>query len=89
VIYPVGESQLEDINWNSQGHRNCVNMELGTFCQLLYPGMVPVGDREEAARLWTHWALRQYADQGSFKDATMKMVSVSLVDKFQILIFLL
>jgi hypothetical protein len=41
VIHPVGERQWEDINWNGQGHRSCVNMELGTFCQLLYLGMVP------------------------------------------------
>jgi hypothetical protein len=42
VIHPIGERQWEDINWNGQGHRSCVNMELGTFCQLLYLGVVPV-----------------------------------------------
>jgi hypothetical protein len=54
VIRPVGEHQREDVNWNGQGHRTCVNTELGTFCRLLYPGMVPVGGRREVARSWTH-----------------------------------
>jgi hypothetical protein len=39
----VGERQWESVNWNSEGHRTCINMELGTFCQLLYPGMVTMG----------------------------------------------
>jgi hypothetical protein len=85
VIHPVGERQWKDINWNGQGHRSCANMELGTFCQLLYPDMVHVGDRWEVAHSWTHWALRQYVDQGSFQNVVKKMFWVSLVDKFQIL----
>jgi hypothetical protein len=32
MISPVGEHQWEDINWNGEGHRTCINMELGTFC---------------------------------------------------------
>jgi hypothetical protein len=44
VIRPVGES-WEDINWDSVGHWTCVNQELGTFCCLLYPGMVTVASR--------------------------------------------
>jgi hypothetical protein len=43
VIHPVGERQWEDVNWNNQGHRSCVNMKLGTFCRLVYPDIVPVG----------------------------------------------
>jgi hypothetical protein len=35
VVRPVGGSQWEDVNWNGQRHRTCVNTELGTFCQLL------------------------------------------------------
>jgi hypothetical protein len=29
--------------WNDEGHRTCINTELWTFCQLLYPGMVTMG----------------------------------------------
>jgi hypothetical protein len=52
------------------------------------PSMVPVGGRQEVVHSWTHWALRLYTDQGSFQDAVVKMICVSLVDKFQILIIL-
>jgi hypothetical protein len=46
VIRLVGERQWNDVNWNSQGHRMCVNTKLGTFCRLLLcPGMVPVDGR--------------------------------------------
>jgi hypothetical protein len=41
VIRPVGES-WEDVNWDGEGHRTYVNLELGTLCHLLYPGMVIV-----------------------------------------------
>jgi hypothetical protein len=58
VIRPVGEHQWEDVNWNDQGHHNCVNIELGTFCRLLYPGMVPVHRQREVVRSWTHCTLR-------------------------------
>jgi hypothetical protein len=54
VIYSVGEHQWEDVNWNNEGHHTCINTELGTFCRLLYPGMVTVGDRRQAVRLWFH-----------------------------------
>jgi hypothetical protein len=43
--------------------------------------MVPVSDRREVARSWTHWVLRQYADQGS-SQAMAKMFWVILVDNF-------
>jgi hypothetical protein len=43
VIHPVGKRQWEDINWNGEGHHSCIIMELGTYCLLLYPGMVTVG----------------------------------------------
>jgi hypothetical protein len=62
VICPVGEHQWEDINWSGEGHRTCINTELGTFCQLLYPDMVTVGGRRYAARSWTQWVLKPYAD---------------------------
>jgi hypothetical protein len=88
VIHGVGERQWDNVNWNGQGHRTYVNTELETFCRLLYLGMVPVGGRRVAARSWTHLALRQYIDQGSFQDVVVKMFWVSLVDKFQILIVL-
>jgi hypothetical protein len=58
VIHLVGEWQWEDVNWNGQGHRSCINTELETFCQLLYPGMVPMGGEREVARSWTHYALK-------------------------------
>jgi hypothetical protein len=82
VIHPVGEHQWEDINWNDEGHRRCINIELGTYCRLLYPGMVTVGGRQQAARSWIHWTLKPYADQGSCQDGVMHMFWVSLVDKF-------
>jgi hypothetical protein len=62
VICPVGELQWEDVNWNGQGHRSCVNMELWTFCWLLCPDIVVVGGQREAVCSWTHWELRQYTD---------------------------
>jgi hypothetical protein len=42
VIHPVGNHSWEDINWDGEGHRTCINTELGTFCRLLFPGMVNV-----------------------------------------------
>jgi hypothetical protein len=63
----MGES-WEDVNWEGKGHRTYVSHELGTFCRLLYPGMVTVADKWIVARFWTHWALKPYADQGTFQD---------------------
>jgi hypothetical protein len=88
VICLVGERQWEDINWNGEGHHSCINTELETFCRLLYPGMVTVGGRRQAARSWSHWELKPYADQGSYQDGVAHMFWVSLVDNFQILIAL-
>jgi hypothetical protein len=82
VIHPVGKRQWEDVSWNSQGHRICVNIELGTFCWLLYPKMVPMADQREAACSWTHWALKQYVDQSSYQDAVANMFCISLIDNF-------
>jgi outer membrane protein assembly factor BamA len=45
VIHPISEHQWEDVNWNGEGHRSYINMELGTYCQLMYPGMVTVHGR--------------------------------------------
>jgi hypothetical protein len=45
----VGES-WEDVNWDGIRHRTCVNQELGTFCRLLYLGMVKIADRGIAAQ---------------------------------------
>jgi hypothetical protein len=67
VIRPVGQS-WEDINWDGEGHRTYVNHELGTFYRLLYLGMVTVASKRIAARSWTHWALKAYADQGPFTE---------------------
>jgi hypothetical protein len=85
MIHLVGERQWEDVNWNDEGHRSCINTELGTYCWLLYPDMVTVGSRRHVARSWTHWALKLYADQGSYQDGVAHMFQVSLVDNFQIL----
>jgi hypothetical protein len=82
VIHPIGEHQWEDVNWNGQGHRTYVNTELGTFCQLLYLDMVTMGGRQEAPCSWTHWVLKQYADQDSYQDGVANMFCVSLVDNF-------
>jgi hypothetical protein len=57
VIHLVGERQWEDVNWNSQGYCTCVNTELGTWF------MWAVDEKLHAP--WTHWVLKQYADQGS------------------------
>jgi hypothetical protein len=86
VIHPVDERQWENINWSGEGHWTCINTELGTFCQLLYPDMVTVGGRRQAACSWTHWALKSYADQGFYQDGMTHMIWVSLVDNFLILI---
>jgi hypothetical protein len=48
--------------------------------------MVLMGDQREVVCSWTRWALRKYADESSFQDVVVKMLWVSLVDKFQILI---
>jgi hypothetical protein len=55
VIQLVGERSWEDVNYNGQGHRTCVNMELVMFFQLLYPDMVHVGAQRVATCSWTHW----------------------------------
>jgi hypothetical protein len=81
VIRPVGES-WEDVNWDDEGHRTCVNHELGTFYHLLYPGMVTIAGKWIAARSWTHWALKPYADQGTFQDRVAKLFWVSLLAIF-------
>jgi hypothetical protein len=60
-------------------------MELGTFSQLLYPGMVIVGGRKQATRTWDHWALNPYTDQGTYQDGMVHMFWITLVDNFQIL----
>jgi hypothetical protein len=72
VIRLVGQS-WEDVNWDDEGHRTCVNQELGTFCHLLYTGVVIVAGQQIVAWSCTHWALKPYADQGSFQDAVAKM----------------
>jgi hypothetical protein len=86
VIHPVGDCLWEDANWDGEGHRTCTNTELGTFCRLLYPGMVTVGGQLQATRSWDHWALKMYADQGTCQDGVAHMFWVSLVDNFRILI---
>jgi hypothetical protein len=86
VIHPVGEHQWEDVNWSCEGHCTCINTELGIFCRLLYPSMVTMGGRRQAAHSWTHWALKPYADQGSCQNGVTHMFWVSLVDNFLILI---
>jgi hypothetical protein len=50
--------------------------------------MVTVGGRREVVPLWTHYVLKQYADQGSWQAGMVNMFWVSLVDNFQILISL-
>jgi hypothetical protein len=61
VIRLVGES-WEDVNWDGKGYRTYVNQELGMFYRLLYSGLVTVACRWIAARSWTHWVLKPYAD---------------------------
>jgi hypothetical protein len=56
VIHPVGKCQWEDVNWNDDGHHTCINMELRTYCRLLYPGMVTVGGQRQVAR----WLFESY-----------------------------
>jgi hypothetical protein len=50
--------------------------------------MVTVADRWIAEWSWIHWALKHYADQGSFQDAVVKMFWVSLL-KFYLFLILL
>jgi hypothetical protein len=72
----------EDVNGDRVGHRTCINQEPGTFCCLLYLGMVIVADRRIAARSCTHWALKSYVDQGTFQDGVVKMFWLSLLAIF-------
>jgi hypothetical protein len=44
--------------------------------------MVTAGSQRVAARSWTHWALKSYADQGTFQGAVVKMFWVSLLATF-------
>jgi hypothetical protein len=81
VIRPMSES-WEDVNWDGEEHQTCVNYELGTFCRLLYPGMVAVAGKWIAAWSWTHWALKPYIDQGTFQDGVAKLFWVSLLAIF-------
>jgi hypothetical protein len=62
--------------------REDVNQELGTFCHLLYLGMITVGSRLVVAWSWTHWVLKLYIDQGTFQDVVAKMFGVSLLATF-------
>jgi hypothetical protein len=73
MIHPVGDYSWEDVNWNGEGHRTYINVELEAFCRLLYPDMVTVGGQLQAARTWDHWALKMYADQGSCQDDVAHM----------------
>jgi hypothetical protein len=50
--------------------------------------MVTVRGRLHVARMWDHWVLKTYADQGTCQDGVVHMFWVSLVDNFQILIAL-
>jgi hypothetical protein len=43
VIHLVHKRQWEDVNWDGEQHRTCINTELGTFCRLLYTSMVTAG----------------------------------------------
>jgi hypothetical protein len=73
MIHPVGDYSWEDVNGDGEGHRTYINAELGTFCRLLYPGMVTVGSQLQAPRTWDHWALKTYVDQGSCQDDVAHM----------------
>jgi hypothetical protein len=77
----MGES-WEDVNWDGVEHRTCINQELGMFCHILYQGMVTAGGWWVAARSWTHWPLKLYADQGTFQEAVAKIFWVSLLAIF-------
>jgi hypothetical protein len=37
------DESWEDVNWDGVGHRTYINQEMGTFCRLLYLGMVTPG----------------------------------------------
>ena len=79
---PKGTRAWLEVNWDGTGHRTPVNTELGTICRYCYPGMVSVGGRQVAAHSWSHWGLKQYADQGSFQEAVWNMFWVSTLAKF-------
>jgi hypothetical protein len=62
VIHSIGEHQWEDIKWDGEGHHTCINMELGTYCRLLYPDMVIMDGRRQAVHSCDHWVLKQYTN---------------------------
>jgi hypothetical protein len=41
VIRPVGEHQWEDINWNDEGHRSCINTGWGPIVDCYTPAWLP------------------------------------------------
>jgi hypothetical protein len=42
-------------------------LELGMLCHILYLGMVTAGGQQVPVWSWTHWALKPYVDQGTFR----------------------
>jgi hypothetical protein len=42
-------------------------LELGMLCHILYLGMVTAGGQQVPVWSWTHWVLKPYADQGTFR----------------------
>jgi hypothetical protein len=52
------------------------------FYRLMYPGMVTVASRRIAAWSWTRWALKPYANLGTFQYVVARMFWVSLLAIF-------
>jgi hypothetical protein len=74
---PVGTRIWKDVGWDGQGHRGVINMDMGSICLYMYPGMVFVGGLMRATRSWDDWGRKTYADQGSYQDAIWRKFWVS------------
>jgi hypothetical protein len=77
VIMPVGTKIRKDVDWDGRGRRGVINMDLGSICRYMYPGMVSMGGLMRVACSWDDWGRKTYADQSSCQDAVWRKFWVS------------
>jgi hypothetical protein len=63
VIMLVGTKIWKDVNWDGQGRRGVINMDLDSICCYMYLGIVSVGGLMCAAHSWDDWGRKTYANQ--------------------------
>jgi hypothetical protein len=72
VIMPVGTRIWKDIGRDGRGRRGIINMDLGSICHYMYPGLVFVGGFMRVAHSWNDWGCKTYVDQGSCQDVVQR-----------------